>query len=75
MNVTPTAADSATNHDDPGRADLAQIDPVVRPTTRGRATHSTNARRPGTPAGKASTYPAGATGTQGVEGSLSSPWC
>ena len=31
MNVTPQAAESATNHDDPGRADLAQKDPLVQP--------------------------------------------
>ena len=31
MNVTPTAAESATNHDDPGRADLAQQDRLVQP--------------------------------------------
>ena len=30
MIVTPTAAESATNHDDPGRADLAQKDPLVQ---------------------------------------------
>ena len=32
MDVTPTAADSAINHDDPGRANLAQKDPLVLPT-------------------------------------------
>ena len=68
MNVTPQAAESATNHDDPRHANVAQRDPLVQP-------HSSNARRPGTPAGKASTYPAPATGAQGVEASLSSPWC
>ena len=31
MNVTPQAAESATNHDDPGRADLIQKDPLVQP--------------------------------------------
>ena len=31
MNVTPTAAESAGNHDDPGRANLAQKDPLVQP--------------------------------------------
>ena len=31
MNVTPHAAESATNHDDPGRAELAQKDPLVQP--------------------------------------------
>ena len=49
--------------------------PSYNPTTRGRATHSSNARRPGTPAGKASTYPARAMSPQGIEASLSSPWC
>ena len=32
MIVTPTAAGSATNHNDPGRADLAQQDPLVQPS-------------------------------------------
>ena len=31
MNVTPQAAESATNQNDPGRADLAQKDPLVQP--------------------------------------------
>ena len=31
MDVTPTAAESAMNHDDPRRANLAQKDPVVQP--------------------------------------------
>ena len=31
MDVTPTAAESATNHDDPGRANLAHKDPLVQP--------------------------------------------
>ena len=31
MNVTPTAAESAMNHDDPGRGNLAQKDPLVQP--------------------------------------------
>ena len=31
MNFTPTAAESATNYDDPRRADLAQKDPLVQP--------------------------------------------
>ena len=31
MDVTPTAAESATNRDNPGRADLAQKDPPVQP--------------------------------------------
>ena len=75
MHVTPTSAESATNHDDPRRANLAQIDPSYSPTTRGRATHSSNACPSGSPAGKASTCPARATDTHGVEASLSSQWC
>ena len=31
MNVMPTATESATNHDNHGRADLAQNDPLVQP--------------------------------------------
>ena len=31
MDVAPTAAESAMNHDDPGRANLAQKDPLVQP--------------------------------------------
>ena len=31
MDVTPTAAESATNHDDPRRANLAQKDPLAQP--------------------------------------------
>ena len=31
MDVTPTAAESAVNRDDPGRANLAQEDPLVPP--------------------------------------------
>ena len=31
MDVTPTASESATNHDDPGRATLAERDPLVQP--------------------------------------------
>ena len=31
MDVTPTAAESAMNHDDPGRAGPAQKDPLVQP--------------------------------------------
>ena len=31
MDVTPMAAESAINHDDPGRANLAQKDPLVQP--------------------------------------------
>ena len=59
----------------PGGPTTLKRTPSYNPTTRGRATHSSNARRPGTPAGKASTYPARVTGTQGVEASLSSPLC
>ena len=32
MIVTPTAAGSATNHNDPVPADLAQQDPLVQPS-------------------------------------------
>ena len=32
MDVTPTAAESAMNHDDPGRANLAQKDPLIQPS-------------------------------------------
>ena len=31
MYVTPTAMKSVINHDDPGRANLAQKDPLVQP--------------------------------------------
>ena len=31
MDITPTAGASAINHDDPGRANLAQEDPLVQP--------------------------------------------
>ena len=31
MDVTPTAAVSTMSHDDPGRASLAQKDPLVQP--------------------------------------------
>ena len=31
MDVTPTAAESAVNRDDAGRADLAQENPLVQP--------------------------------------------
>ena len=31
MDVTPTASESAINHDDPGRSNLAQEDPLVQP--------------------------------------------
>ena len=31
MDVTPTAAESAVNRDNPGRAILAQEDPLVQP--------------------------------------------
>ena len=66
---------SAINHDDPGRANVAQKDPSYNPRMRGRATHSSNACRSGTPAGKMSTCPTHATDTRRVEASLSSPWC
>ena len=47
MDVTPTAADSAINHDGPGRANLAQKDPSYHPTTRGQQ------NTPATPVGRA----------------------
>ena len=59
----------------PGEPTLPKRTPSYNPTTRGRATHSSNACRSGTPAGKTSTCPASATDTQRVEASLSSPWC
>ena len=31
MEVTPTAGESAINHDDPARANLAKKDPLVQP--------------------------------------------
>ena len=75
MTVTPAAAGSTTNHNDPDRADLAQHDPLDNPATRGRATCYGTGRRPDTTAGTASTCPARTTDTQGVEASLSSPRC
>ena len=75
MTVTPAAAGSATNHNEPDRADLAQQDPSYSPATRGCATCYGTARRRDTPARTASTCPARTTGTQGVEASLSSPRC
>ena len=75
MDVTPTAAHSAINHDDPGRANLPQKDPSYNPTTRGRATHPSNTCRLDTPTGKTSTCPTHATDTRRVGASLSSPWC
>ena len=75
MDVARTAAHSAINHDDPGRASLAQKDPSYNLTTRGRATHPSNACRSETPTGKMSTCPTHAKDTRRVEASLSSPWC
>ena len=75
MTVALATAESATNHNDPDRADLAQHDPSYNPATRGRATCYGTTRRPDTPAGTASTCPARTTDTQGVEASLSSPRC
>ena len=75
MTVTPAAARSATNHNDPDRADLAQHAPSYNPATRGRATCYGTTRRPDTPAGTASTCPARTADTRGVEASLSSPRC
>ena len=64
MDVTPTAAHSGINHDDPGRANLSQKDPSYNPTTRGRATHHSNACRWDTPTGETSTCPTRATDTR-----------
>ena len=75
MDVTATAAESAMNHDDPRETNLAQKDPSYNPMTCGRATHSSNACRSGTPTGKASTCPTHTTDTRSVEASLSSQWC
>ena len=75
MTVTPAAAGSATNHNNPDGADLAQQHPSCNPATRGRATCYGTTRQPDTPAGTASTCPARTTNTQGVEASLSSPPC
>ena len=75
MTVTPAAAGSAMNHNDPSRADLAQQDPLYNPATRGRTTCYGTTRRPDTPAGMASTCPTRTTDTQGVEPSLSSRRC
>ena len=75
MDVTPTAAHLAINHDDPRRANLAQKDPSYNPLMRGRATHSSNTCQSDTPTAKTSTCPAHATDTRRVEASLRSPWC
>ena len=45
MTDTPAAAGSATNHNDPDRADLAQHDPSYNPTTRDCATCYGTTRR------------------------------
>ena len=63
IDITPTAANWA----------IRTLS--YNPTTRGRATHSSNACRSGAPTGKTSTCPTHATDTRRVEGSLSSPWC
>ena len=70
MDVTPTAAHSAINHDDPGRANPAQKDPSYNPTAHGRATHPSNTCRSDTPTGTTSTCPTHATDTQRVGASL-----
>ena len=75
MDVTPTAAHRAINHDDPRRANLALKDPLYNPTAHGRATHPSNTCRSDTPTGKTSTCPTHATDTQRTRASLSSPWC
>ena len=75
MNVTLQAAESARNHDDPGRGDLAQKDSLVQPNN--AWLRNTLQQRPSTghTSGEGVTYPARATDTQGIEASLSSPWC
>ena len=73
MDVTPTAAHSAINHDNPGRANLAQKDPLYNPTVHGRATHPSNTCRSDTLTGNTSTCPTHATDTRRVRASLSSP--
>ena len=57
----------------PGMPTLPKRTPSYNRTTRHRATHSTNACRSGTPAGKASTCPADAAGTEQIRASLSGP--
>ena len=49
--------------------------PRTTPQSAACATHSNNACRSGTPAGKTSTCPARPTDTQRTGASLSSPWC
>ena len=75
MDITPTAAHSAPNHDDPGRVNLAQKDPPYNPTTPSRATHPSNTCRSDTPTGKTSTCPTRAADTRRVKASLRSMWC
>ena len=52
MNVTPTAAESAVNRNDMGKQTLPKRTHSYNPTQHNRATHSNNACRSGTPAGK-----------------------
>ena len=75
MDVTPTTAHSAINHDDPGPANPAQKDPLYNATAHGRVTHPSNTCRSDTPTGTTSTCPTPATDTRRVVASLSSPWC
>ena len=63
MDVTPTNAHSVINHDDPGRANPAQKDPLYNPTAHGRATHTSNTCRSDTRTGTTSTCPTRATDT------------
>ena len=73
MDVKPAAAEPAVSRDDPRQADLAQEDPLDNPTTRDRATHSTNACWLGSPAGEASTCQAHAADTQQIRATLGGP--
>ena len=63
MDVTPTTAHSAIKHDDPGRANPAQKDPLYNPTAHGRATGPSDTCRSDTPTGTTSTCPTHATDT------------
>ena len=71
--VKPTAAEPAVSHNDPGRADLAQGDPIVKPDKARPRNTLQQRRRSGTPAGKASTCPAHAADTQQIWASLNGP--
>ena len=71
MDVTPMAADSAVNGDDPGRANLAQEDPLVQPD-KARPRNTLQQRLSvGHTGGKDVNLP----GTLRREASLSRSWC